>query len=197
MDRSLWHRHWRDQAVNALAVYVDKGVDPDRVRTAIEATLAPAQRVSVLSNRGLRTDVLEIFDQTFAITRALNVVALTVAALGVAGAVLAIVMERRREIAVVRALGATRAQISGVIVWEAALIGVVGAGLGMAVGFGISVVLIKVVNVQSFGWTILFSWRFPEVVAAALVAMTAAVMAGWIPARHAANTPYMEALADE
>ncbi|HET8761326.1 MAG TPA: FtsX-like permease family protein [Nitrospiria bacterium] len=197
MDRSLWRRHWRDQGVTALAVYVDDGVDPDDVRAAIETTLAPAQRVSILSNRGLRTDVLEVFDQTFAITRALDVVAMTVAALGVAGAVLAIVMERRREIAVLRALGATRAQISGVVVWEAALIGLLGTGLGVAVGFGISVVLITVVNVQSFGWTILFSWRFPEVLAAALVALAAAVAAGWIPARHAANTPYVEALADE
>jgi putative ABC transport system permease protein len=140
---------------------------------------------------------LEVFDQTLAITRALDVVAMTVAALGVAGAVLAIVMERRREIAVLRALGATKAQISGVVVWEAALIGILGTGLGVAVGFGISLVLIKVVNVQSFGWTILFSWRFPEVLAAAVVALAAAVAAGWIPARHAANTPYVEALADE
>jgi putative ABC transport system permease protein len=197
MDRSLWRRHWRDQGVTALAVYVDDGVDPDDVRSAIETALAPAQRVSILSNRRLRTDVLEVFDQTFAITRALDVVAMTVAALGVAGAVLAIVMERRREIAVLRALGATRAQISGVVVWEAALIGMLGTGLGVAVGFGVSLVLIKVVNVQSFGWTILFSWRFPEVLAAAVVALAAAVAAGWIPARHAANTPYVEALADE
>ncbi|MFZ5876824.1 MAG: FtsX-like permease family protein [Nitrospirota bacterium] len=197
MDRSLWHRHWRDQGVTALAVYVDERADIDRVRAAIETGLAPAHRLSILSNRALRTEVLEIFDQTFAITRALDLVAMAVAALGVAGAVLAIVMERRREIGVVRALGATRSQISGVVVWEAALIGMLGTVLGVAVGFGVAVVLINVVNVQSFGWTIIFSWRFPEIAVAASIALAAAVTAGWIPARHAANTPYVEALADE
>lgn len=197
MDRSVWHRHWRDRGVTALAVYVDEQADPDRVRAAIERELAPTHRLSILSNRGLRTQVLEIFDQTFAITRALDLVAMAVAALGVAGAVLAIVMEQRREIAVVRALGATRSQIIGMVVWEAALIGVLGTTLGVAVGFGVAAVLINVVNVQSFGWTILFSWRFPEVAVAAAIALAAAVTAGWIPARHAAHTPYVEALADE
>jgi putative ABC transport system permease protein len=197
MDRELWHRHWRDQGVTALAVYVDERANPDNVRSAIEAQLASSHRLSILSNRELRFEVLEIFDQTFAITRALDLVAMVVAALGVAGAVLAIVMERRREIGVVRALGATRSQVSAIIVWEAVLIGVLGTLLGVAVGFAVAAVLINVVNVQSFGWTIVFSWRFPEIAVAASIALAAAVAAGWIPARHAAHTPYVEALADE
>ncbi|MFZ5863408.1 MAG: FtsX-like permease family protein [Nitrospirota bacterium] len=197
MDRSLWLRHWDDRAVTALAVYAAERADADAVRAAIETTLSPRHHVSILSNRGLRTEVFDIFDQTFAITRALDVVAMTVAALGVAGALLAIVTERRREIAVTRALGASRVQIGGVVVWEAALIGLLGTALGVAVGFGVAVVLIDVVNVQSFGWTILFSWRFSEVAVAATIAPAAAVIAGWIPARHAARTPYVEALTDE
>lgn len=197
MDRSLWQRYWRDQGVTALAVYVDERADPDRVRAAIETALAPAHRVSIVSNRALRAEVLELFDRTFAITRALDLVAMAVAALGVAGAVLAIVMERRREIGVMRALGATRSQVSRVVVWEASLIGILGIGLGVVVGLGVSIILIKVVNVQSFGWTILFSWPIADIAVAAVIALAAAVTAGWIPARHAANTGYVEALADE
>jgi putative ABC transport system permease protein len=197
MDRSLWHRYWRDQGVTALAVYVEERANPDRVRSTIEAQLASTHRVAILSNHALRTEVLDIFDQTFAITRALDLVAMAVAALGVASAVLAIVMERRREIGVVRALGATGAQVSAMVVWEAVLIGVLGTLLGVAVGFAVAAVLINVVNVQSFGWTIVFSWRFPEIAVAALIALAAAVAAGWIPARHAAHTPYLEALTDE
>jgi putative ABC transport system permease protein len=197
MDRSLWHRYWRDQGVTALAVYLDEPANSDRVRSDIEARLASTHRLSILSNRALRTEVLDIFDQTFAITRALDLVAMAVAALGVAGAVFAIVMERRREIGVVRALGATRSQVTATVVWEALLIGVLGTLLGVAVGFAVGAVLINVVNVQSFGWTIVFSWRFPEIAVAASIALAAAVAAGWVPARHAANTPYVEALADE
>jgi putative ABC transport system permease protein len=197
MDRSVWQRHWHDQGITALAVYLDPGADPEQVRTEIAAAVAPAHRVSILSNRGLKSEVLEVFDQTFAITRALDLVAMTVAALGIASTVLAIVWERRREIGVIRALGASQAQVRRVVVWEAALIGLLGAALGVCVGLGVSLVLIKVVNVQSFGWTIVFSWRTPEVIAAALLGLASAMLAGWFPARHAASMIYLEALADE
>jgi putative ABC transport system permease protein len=197
MDRSLWQRHWRDPGITALAVYVDRGADPEQVRAGIDTALAPSHRVSITSNRGLKTEVLEVFDQTFAITRALDLVAMTVAALGIASTVLAIVLERRREIGVIRALGASQAQVRRIVVWEAALIGLLGAGLGVCIGLAVSLVLIKVVNVQSFGWTIVFSWRTPEVLVAALLGLASAMLAGWIPARHAANMVYLEALADE
>jgi putative ABC transport system permease protein len=197
MDRSLWKRHWRDQGITALAVYLDPTADPEHVGRRIDAAAAPAHRLSILSNRGLKTEILDVFDQTFAITRALDLVAMTVAALGIASTVLAIVWERRREIGVMRALGASQSQVRRVVVWEAALIGFLGAALGVCVGLGVSLVLIKVVNVQSFGWTIVFSWQTAEVVAAALLALASAMLAGWLPARYAARMIYLEALADE
>ncbi|MEW6684181.1 MAG: FtsX-like permease family protein [Nitrospirota bacterium] len=197
MDRSVWQRHWRDQGITALAVYLDPDADPEQVRAGIEAAVAPAHRVSILSNRALKTEILDVFDQTFAITRALDLVAMTVAALGIASTVLAIVWERRREIGIVRALGASQAQVRRVVVWEAALIGLLGGALGVGIGLGVSLVLIKVVNVQSFGWTIIFSWRTPELIAAALLGLASAMLAGWLPARYAANLMYLEALADE
>lgn len=197
MDRSLWQRHWDDRAITAMAVYLAPGASPEQVGRDIDAAVAPAHRVSILSNRGLKREVLDVFDQTFAITRALDLVAMTVAALGIASTVLAIVLERRREIGIVRAIGASRAQVRRVVVWEAALIGLLGAALGVSVGLGVSLVLINVVNVQSFGWTILFSWRAPELIAAALLGLASAMLAGWLPARHAANLAYLEALADE
>jgi putative ABC transport system permease protein len=197
MDRAVWQRHWRDSGITALGVYLEPGAHPEQVSAAIETAVAPLHRVSIVSNRGLKTEVLDVFDQTFAITRALDLVAMIVAALGVASTVLAIVLERRREIGVIRALGASPVQVRRVVLWEAGLIGLLGATLGVAVGFAVSLVLIKVVNVQSFGWTILFSWRVPEVIAAALLAVASAMVAGWIPARYAANMVYLEALTDE
>lgn len=197
MDRALWQRHWRDRSVTALAVYVDPRANANAVAAAIETALAPGHRLSIVSNHDLKTEVLEVFDRTFAITRALDAVAMAVAALGVASTVLAILLERRREIGVIRALGASRTQIGNMVLWEAGLIGALGAGLGIAVGFAVSLVLIRVVNLQSFGWTILFSWQSQDVIGAALLALGAAVLAGWMPARHAAHMAYLEALADE
>jgi putative ABC transport system permease protein len=197
MDRSVFVRYWRDRGVTAAAVYVGEEADPERVRAAIDAALAPSYRVAITSNRALKREVLEVFDQTFAITRALEWVAMAVAALGVANTVLAIVLERRREVGVLRALGATRAQVGGIVLCEAGLIGLLGSALGVAVGFAVSLVLIRVVNLQSFGWTIGFSWGVTEVIGAALLAFVAAVAAGWFPARHAAGLPFVEVLTDE
>jgi putative ABC transport system permease protein len=142
-------------------------------------------------------EVLDIFDRTFAITRALDLVALGVAMLGVANTVLAIVLERRRELGILRALGVTRAGLRRIVVWEASLIGVVGAMLGVVAGYAVSIVLIRVINLQSFGWTIRFQWGGEEVFGAAALAVAAALVAGWLPAQHAARSPIVEVLTDE
>ncbi|MBI3607084.1 MAG: ABC transporter permease [Nitrospirae bacterium] len=197
MDRSAFSSHWKDSGVTAAAVYLDPGADIENVRTAITRALTPLHRVTMTSNRELKREVLEVFDQTFAITRALDLVALAVAMLGVANTVLAIVLERRREIGVLRALGTTRRQIGRIVVCEAGLIGLVGTVLGAATGFGVALILIRVVNVQSFGWTIRFWWGPTEVLAAAGLAFAAALAAGWLPARHAARSPLVEVLTDE
>lgn len=197
MDRSLFVRHWRDRGVNAVAVYLAEGADPERVSRAIADALGPSHHVAVTFNRALKREILEVFDQTFAITRALDVVALVVAMLGIANTVLAIVLERRRELGVLRALGATRLQVGGVVLCEAGLIGVLGALLGIATGLGVSVILIRVVNVQSFGWTIALWWDPLEIAGAAVLALLAAVAAGWFPARRAARLPIVEVLQHE
>ncbi len=197
MDRSALLKHWSDSGVNAAAVYLDADADVEGVRAAMSRALAAAHRVTMTTNRELKREVLEVFDQTFAITRALDLVALAVAMLGVANTVLAIVLERRREIGVLRALGTTRRQVGRIVVCEAGLIGLVGMALGVATGFGVSLILIRVVNVQSFGWTIGFWWGPTDVLAAAGLAFAAAVAAGWLPARHAARSPLVEVLTDE
>jgi putative ABC transport system permease protein len=197
MDRSVFMSHWNDSGVNAAAVYLDADGDIEAIRAAMAQSLAPSHRVTMTTNRDLKREVLDVFDQTFAITRALDLVALAVAMLGVANTVLAIVLERRREIGVLRALGTTRRQIGRIVVCEAALIGLVGTALGAATGFGVSLILIRVVNVQSFGWTIGFWWEPTEVLAAAGLAFAAALAAGWLPARYAARSPLVEVLTDE
>jgi len=197
MDRSVFVSHWNDSGVNAAAVYLDADGDIEAIQAAMAQSLAPSHRVTMTTNRDLKREVLDVFDQTFAITRALDLVALAVAMLGVANTVLAIVLERRREIGVLRALGTTRRQIGRIVACEAALIGLVGTALGVATGFGVSLILIRVVNVQSFGWTIGFWWEPTEVMAAAGLAFAAALAAGWLPARYAARSPLVEVLTDE
>ena len=76
--------------------------------------------------------------------------------LGVAGTLLTLVLERRRELSLLRLTGADRRQVRRMVMIEAAMIGAVSQGIGLVVGFALSLVLIYVINVQSFGWTIQF-----------------------------------------
>ena len=101
---------------------------------------------------------MRIFDRTFAITYALEAVAVFVAVMGVAGALLALVIDRRREFGLLRFLGAATAQIRKLILVEAGLLGLLANIAGVALGFVLSLILIFVINKQSFGWTIRFHW---------------------------------------
>lgn len=187
MDRATFVRHFGDLPPTSLAVYLRDGADADVVRQQIVDGLDDGRRAMVSTNRALRAEVLRIFDSTFAITYALELIAIVVAMLGVAATLLTLVLERRRELGMVRLLGATRRQVQRLVVVEASLIGVASMTIGLVVGLALSLILVFVINVQSFGWTIQFHvpWPFLAQVSALVVAATA--LAGLVPARRAAR----------
>jgi putative ABC transport system permease protein len=107
--------------------------------------------------------------------------------LGVAGTLLTLVLERRRELSLLRLTGADRRQVRRMVIIEAALIGGISQGIGLAVGFALSMVLIYVINVQSFGWTIQFHVPTAFLVQASIAVVVATAIAGIYPARRAAQ----------
>ncbi len=186
MDVRAFRRLYRDDAVDSIAVYAAPGADLPRLRTAIVRAVAPL-RIDVETNRELRALVVEIFDRTFAITYALDVVAIAIAVLGVVSTLFALVLERRREFGVLRYLGVTTGGVRAIVLTEAAGIGLLGALLGVGVGMLLALVLVYVVNRQAFGYLIelYVPWAFlGETVALVVVA---AVVAGVYPARVAAR----------
>jgi len=194
MDRGLFRRLWDDPFVSSIAVYLAPGADPAAVRARILEILRGRPDVVVFTNQALRRHVLAIFDQTFAITYALQAIALVVAVLGILNTVMASVMERQREIGTLRALGFTRAQVFRLVGGEAAALGALGNVLGVAAGIALSLVLIYVINKQSFGWSIQFSVPAAALAGYALLALAAAAAAGAAPAWRAASTPVAQAL---
>lgn len=184
MDRNVLLRYVPDPAASNLAVYVAANARVDTVRAEIEQAAA-GHRVLVFSNRDLRGEALRIFDRTFAITYALEGVAVIVAVMGVAGALLALVIDRRRELGLLRFLGAATGQIRKLIVTEAGLIGLLANFAGIALGFALSLILIYVINRQSFGWTIRFHGPVAVLLGALTLVYAATVLAGLYPARVA------------
>mgnify|MGYP003340919696 CR=1 FL=1 len=163
------------------------GVEPDEARSRLLATIGDRHQVFINTNRMLRAEVLRIFDSTFAITYALEIIAILVAMLGVSGTLLTLVLERERELTILRLVGTGRTQIRRMVVGEALVIGAVSQGTGLAVGLALSLVLIYVINVQSFGWTIQFHLPLAFLVQATIAVVVATAVAGIYPARRAAQ----------
>jgi putative ABC transport system permease protein len=187
MDRGTFRKYFGDLPPSGVAAYLREGADPERVRTEMLAMLDEGHRAFIYSNSTLRREILSVFDSTFAITYALELIAIVVAMLGVAGTLLTLVLERRRELSLLRLTGADRRQVRRMVIIEAALIGGISQGIGLAVGFALSMVLIYVVNVQSFGWTIQFHVPAAFLIQASIAVVIATSIAGIYPARRAAQ----------
>jgi putative ABC transport system permease protein len=187
MDHRTMTRYFGELPPSGLAAYLRPGADAERVRTEILERLDEGHRAFIYTNSALRAEVLRIFDSTFAITYALEIIAVIVAMLGVAATLFTLVVERQHELTMLRLVGALKSQVRRTVVIEAALIGGISQAIGLVVGLALAVILVYVINVQSFGWTIQF--RVPVAflgqISIAVVAATA--LAGLYPARRAAE----------
>ena len=196
MDRDTMKKYLPDDAPSNLAVYVADGADRELVHKEIERE-ASAYRILIFSNADLRREAVKIFDRTFAITYALEAVAVLVAVMGVAGALLALVIDRKRELGLLRFLGASSGQIRRMILAEAGLLGLLANAAGVALGFALSLILIFVINKQSFGWTIQFHWPVAILSGAISLIFVATVLAGFYPARIAVQLNPIEVVHEE
>lgn len=196
LDRADFLSIYPDEGPRSLAIYLPEGTSPEEARSAFSADVGGAYVLDMLLNRDLRGEVLAVFDRTFAVTIALRVVASIVAAIAVVMVLTALVHERRQELAVLRAVGGSRKQVFTVVLGEASLLGVAGSIGGLAVGLGVGYVLVAVVNVQSFGWSMPFapSWWGLFVTAGAV--LPACLLAGAVPAFAALRHAPREALVD-
>ncbi len=198
IDRSLYQQWWKDDGVTVFPVYVESGVDAGQARTAILHTLAQESggtlMPTVLSNAELRREILRIFDRTFTLTYVLEAIAVIIAMLGIINTLVTSVVERRRELATLQALGGSRGQVTALILWEAGYLGLLGTGTGLVGGLALALILIRVINRQSFGWTIQVSWPLGLMAEVAALALVASLLAGLWPARWAARQPLVEGL---
>ncbi len=196
MDLTTLAEAWGPGPLNSIALYLAPGTDPERFIDLVRARL-PDAPLHLRSNRGLRTEVLRIFDQTFAVTRILQVMALLVAASGITLTLLILARERLSELALYRALGADRGQIFRFFLGKGLAIGLFGLVLGALGGGALAWVLIVVINRAYFGWTIHLALPWRELADAALTILAAAAAASLYPAARASRTPATELSRDD
>ena len=198
LDRTLYDAHWDDGAINGLAVHAEPGVARDalleRLRAAVPEEAGPVQ---LRSDARIRELSLEVFDRTFAITRVLQLLAGIVAAAGVFGALLALSLERGREVAVLRALGLTPGQVWGLELSRSGLLGAFAGLLAIPPGAALAAALTGVINERAFGWSLALRLDPGLLVQAVALAVVAALAAGIYPAWRAARVPPGEAMRDD
>jgi putative ABC transport system permease protein len=196
MAREVYERHWDDRARSSVAAYVVPGRDPAAVTDAVRRALA-GRALRVVENRALRREALRIFDRTFAVTQALRVLAVVVAFIGVCSALLALQVERTRELATLLALGLLPHQLWGLTLLETGLIGLAAGLLSLPTGMALAVILIEVINVRSFGWTMQLQLQPLVLVQALAVSVLAALLAAVYPVRRLQRMSVATALRQE
>jgi putative ABC transport system permease protein len=196
LDRGTLLKYLPSQPATNAAIYLAPGADRESVLRDLQLRTA-SLGVAVAPNQTLRRSAIEIFDRTFAITWALEAVAIVVAMLGAANSLLALVLDRRRELGLLRYLGASQTQVRGMILTEAAFLGLLALLLGLVLGFALSLLLVFVVNKQSFGWTIQFHPPWALLGAALLLVWCVTVLAGLYPARVAARLNPIDVVHEE
>lgn len=196
MSLDVYRQFWNDTDISAIGVYVAPNARRDQVEDALRAALGGAS-VVVQSNGVLREAALVIFDRTFAITLTLRIIAVVVAFIGVLGALMALQLERTRELGTLRATGMTLQQLWRLTLLESGLMGATAGLLSIPTGVMLAGILIHVINLRSFGWTIFFE-PVPETYLQALfVSIAAALLAAVYPMLRLSRLQAIEALREE
>ena len=202
VDLAHYRALWDDPGVSSLGLYAAPGQDVDALVRELRAVAGgaggeTAPLLEIRSNRALRETSLAIFDRTFAITGVLQLLATLVAFVGILAALMALQLERARELGVLRANGLTPAQLWGLVLGQTGLMGLAAGVLAAPVGVMMATVLVYVINKRSFGWTLLFQLDASLFAQALAVALAAALLAGIYPAWRMGRTSPALALREE
>jgi putative ABC transport system permease protein len=197
LPRALYIQAFHDDTANTVVVYLKPGIAFAAARAQLEALLGPKYHAFAVSSREIRASVMEIFDQTFLITYALLAVAIAVAVLGIINTLVALILERTRELALLRVLGMTAAEVRRMIVIESSILGGTSTIAGLVMGYVLSWILINIVNKQSFGWTIEFHTPAGLIALSLGVTFLSSILAGLVPARLASRIDVVNAMKAE
>jgi putative ABC transport system permease protein len=197
LDRSLYKRVWRDGLVDAFDLWLGPDADQELVIHRIKRDYGEKYQLFVSTHRELKDSVVQIMEQSFSVNYAVEIVAVVVAIFSVINTLLASVLDRSREIGVLRAIGATRTQLSRMVLAEAGWLGWIGGVLGLLAGTVMSYHHVVYNTKVLTGWT--FQYHYPVGVAVLSLALSVGLclLAGYFPARQAVSAPIVSAIGYE
>jgi len=198
ISRNVYDRHWEDRQIDSMGLYLADEDTSTAVIGRVEALGKTfEQTIFASSNVAVRDLSLSIFDRTFVITNILYWLAIGVAVVGILGAMLALELERGRELGLLRALGLTPGELAGSIGVQTGTIGLLSGLASIPLGAAMAWVLIEVINRRAFGWKIAVDLEPLYLGAGVLLAVGAAVAGGLYPAWRAGRIQPAEAMREE
>ncbi|MDX1414736.1 MAG: ABC transporter permease [Candidatus Promineifilaceae bacterium] len=197
IDHDFYAELWGDMSVSSMGLFISQEQTVDEIASALQSHFSGRQELLIQSNQSLRQGSLEIFDRTFAITAALRLLAVIVAFIGVLSALMSLQLERARELGVLRANGMTIHQMWSLTLIETGLMGGTAGLLAMPVGFVLAWILIYVINVRSFGWTLQMQIEPANFIQAFVVSIAAALLAGIYPSFRLGKLVIANAIREE
>ncbi len=197
MTENVYRANFDDPYISSMAAFLEPGADMAQVIEAIRSEALAGTELITQSNRSLRESVFEVFERTFAITAALRLLAVVVAFIGILSALMALQLEQTRQYGVLRAIGLTPRQLWNYTLIQTGLMGMTAGVLALPIGLALALILIYVINVRSFGWTMELLLLPEELVLAFGVALLAALAAGLYPAGRLARVGVARALRNE
>ncbi|MCF7992516.1 MAG: ABC transporter permease [Thiohalocapsa sp.] len=198
LPRPVYAELWDDPAISSFGVVLGEGADLDALTERIDALTADLDvPVSLQTNLAIRRMSLEVFDRTFTITKILRLLAVGVAFVGILSALMALELERAKDYAVLRATGMTRGQLRKLILLQTSAMGIAAGLLAMPLGLAMGDLLIQVINLRSFGWTMPMQVSAQTLISGLILAWVAAIIAGLYPAARAARAAPAHALREE
>lgn len=182
MSDQLYRSLWNDEKITSLGIYVSNINELEKTVDDLRANLSKYSNLVIRSNKNLKESAINTFDRTFTVTSALRLLIAIVAFISVLSSLMALQLERERELGVFRAIGMTVSQIRKMIFLENGLIGLASGIFSIPVGMVLSMILIYVINLRSFGWTLNFSLEPRYFFEALGIALIASLAAGIYPA---------------
>lgn len=192
VDRATYRSVWRDDLVNTFGVWLAPDADFDRVRAEISTRVASRSPVTILSGREFNAQIAGALDGALLMTYAVQLVAIGIAVIGVVNFFLAEVVDRRREIGLLRGVALTRRQVVQMFSVEAALLGAVGGVFAVAFGWLVARLLVLHSTRLVSGWTLTFEFPWGLAVTTVVLASVTALAASRHPTRRAATEPVAE-----
>jgi len=182
MSDTVYRRFWDDQAISSLGILTTAGAPVSDVAQGVRRAL-DGTGLLVQENAAIRSQALAIFDRTFAITAALRLLAVVVAFIGILSALMALLLERRRELATLQALGLEPGDLWRLAFLETGIMGLASGIFAVPIGYSLAVILVSIINLRSFGWSLQLAsdpWLYVQAIGVGLgAALLAAVYPTW------------------